>query len=1321
MTSAMVETYDNKNNSYLVRALLDTCATANFVTTKLAKKLQLPTSKCHISISALNNLSTTVNNITSIKFKSTHNNYTRTLNFLIVPKIVDFVPSELIPRNLINIPHNIKLADPNFHKPAEVDMLIGAGPTLSMFSIGTVNLSQGENDFYLQKTTLGWILAGGVDLSKNIQFRKTSNCLLTDLENSIEKFWAVEELTNKSITQEEIECESHFQKHVKRDAGGKYTVALPFKRSPAELGDSKQTALSRLRQLQKKFKRDPEFKKQYSKVMNEYLELNHMTLETSINTEGFYLPHHGVIKNSSETTKLRVVFDASAKTSSGLSLNDILMVGPTIQDELFTIILRFRFYVYAMIADIEKMYRQFLIREEDRKFLKILWLNENDKITEYQLNTVTFGLGPAPFLAIRCLRQLVQDQGHQYPLAAEVLKRDFYVDNLVSGANSLEEARQIQSQLIQLMSQAQLKLRQWASNEQQVLDGIDDKSIDNNFKLNNDFLLKTLGIFWKARTDTFNYLINTPNFKGRITKRIILSDIAKLFDPLGLLGPVLLYAKKIMQNLWQSGVTWDESVTSAIYWEWVKFCTQLKELNEISFPRRVVVKEVAEIQIHGFCDASEKGYGACLYVRSSGKHNQAQVFLLCSKSRVAPLKQLTIPKLELCGAQVLAQLYEKLKQTKNFTIKMVTFWTDSEIVLHWLNTSSNLLKTFVSNRVSEIQRITENNQWRHVRSVDNPADALSRGQLPREFLKNKLWLHGPSWLCKSEEFWPKQFLKYNQHILPEMKKAQCLVLPTPLHFTYELSTLLNHKSFTDAGPPVVEVTRFKWKTNTENIPELKFVQCMKLNTEVDLLCKYSSFEKLKRIVAYICRIQTYKRGQGGKLTVNELNYAEKVIIKLIQRQCFSREIERLSKAKCVDKTSRIFTLDPILGTDGVLRVGGRLRHSELSYQRKHPMILPKSNFITDLLITYYHHIHRHTGIQTTLYILRQKYWIIDGRNEIKKIIRSCITCCRARPKLATHKMGDLPAVRVTKARAFQNVGIDYCGHFFIKERKFRNLNKIKTYVAIFVCMVTKAIHIEVVSDLTTEGFLGALSRFVHRRGKPDSIHCDNASNFKGAKNELNELYALIQSQKLRDKVYAFSYTNNIEFHFIPPSSPHFGGLWEAGVKSFKHHLKRVTSDTLLTFEQFNTLAIEIEAVLNSRPLTPVSNDINDCSALTPGHFLINDSLISLPEPDLLSLPSNRLSAWQLISKIRQNFWKRWHLEYLNELNVRRKWNVNSINPVKGALVIVKDDNLPCMQWQLARITELHPGKDGIVRCVTIRRDKISRKIELRKLAILPVE
>lgn len=409
-----------------------------------------------------------------------------------------------------------------------------------------------------------------------------------------------------------------------------------------------------------------------------------MTLINSQDSDGFYLPHHAVIKSSSNTTKLRVVFNGSLKTNSGLSLNDILMTGPTIQDDLFLLLIRFRFYIYVLLADVEKMYRQFLIREEDRKYQKIFW-NKGNQLQEYHLNTITFGFAPSSFLAIRCLHRLAEDEGHDFLLAAKILKRDLYVDNLITGASTITEAQEICNQMNALLSKACLKLRQWASNEPTILANVDEKCLDNDFKLNKNCMLKTLGIFWKAKEDIFVYTIKVPELPSKISKRIILSEIAKLFDPLGLLGPVILYAKLIMQELWMSKVTWDEFVPSSIYYNWLKFCNQLSSINSMSFKRNILITNSNDIQLHGFCDASDKGYGACLYIRSNNSRGESQVSLLCSKSRVAPLKKDIIPRLELCGALLLTTLFKKVIESLHLQVNLVTFWTDSEIVLYWLH------------------------------------------------------------------------------------------------------------------------------------------------------------------------------------------------------------------------------------------------------------------------------------------------------------------------------------------------------------------------------------------------------------------------------------------------------------------------------------------------------------------------------------------------------------------------------------------------------------------------------------------------------------
>ncbi|XP_036146048.1 uncharacterized protein LOC118646704 [Monomorium pharaonis] len=299
-------------------------------------------------------------------------------------------------------------------------------------------------------------------------------------------------------------------------------------------------------------------------------------------------------------------------------------------------------------------------------------------------------------------------------------------------------------------------------------------------------------------------------------------------------------------------------------------------------------------------------------------------------------------------------------------------------------------------------------------------------------------------------------------------------------------------------------------------------------------------------------------------------------------------------------------------------------------------------------------------------------------------------------------MADLPQSRVREAVPFTKTGIDFCGPFYIKERKVRNRAKIKVYICVFICFTIKAIHLEVVSDLTTDGFIAALRRFVARRGMPEHIHSDNGTNFVGANNKLKEMYALLNSDTHKEHVAKFANDHRITWHFTPPYAPHFGGLWEASVKLFKHHFKRVVGDSLFTFEELNTLVVEIEGILNSRPITPSSSDLNDLLALTPAHYLIGRATMALPEARLTEIPTNRLSTWQHITKVRQDFWSRWKLEYLNELQQRSKWIKDGPDLSTGTIVLIKDKNLPCTQWLLGRIIELHPGRDGVNRVATIK-------------------
>ncbi|CAK9827685.1 hypothetical protein ANTRET_LOCUS5354 [Anthophora retusa] len=721
MTTARLKVYDSSKDLVWCRALLDTCSTANFMSEKMATRLHLKRRRCSISIGALNQMATSSGHIVTTTIRSNINGLEKRLDFLVIPSISELEPQQPINRNSVQIPANLKLADPEFHRPAPIDLLLGTGPTLALFSVGQIKLSPPQGpDLILQKTLLGWILGGSILSPTSWDNEKSStstdihlendrchqtfhwssdaeqsptsrdnkaaskNCQLSRLEFDMKQFWEIEEGSSKPhLSMEEKACENHFQQHVHRDVTGRYIVALPFNQNKERLGNSRARALKRFNSLQRRFKQDPIFKDRYTAVMQEYLDHGHMSLvQNPTDTRGFFLPHHAVIKETSMTTKLRVVFDGSAKTDSGISLNETLMVGPTIQDDLVSHILRFRLHNYVLTGDIEKMYRQFLVRDEDRNFQRILWTDSSGKVQTFQLNTVTFGLTPAPFLATRCLQQLADDEGHLYQYAGSVLKRDLYVDDLLTGAATLQEAVTLRNELIDLLQQAGLSIRQWASNTPTLLQGLPEGHVNVKLQSHDDKTLKTLGVAWNSQQDSIVYAVKSIATRTRITKRIILSEIARIFDPLGLLGPVIITAKLIMQKLWQLKLDWDESVPTSIHTAWTNYHTQLNLLNDLAFERHLLLPNAINIQLHGFCDASENGYGACIYLRSSDKSGKVQSRLLCAKSRVAPLKAMTIPRLELCGAHLLAKLYHSVLRSIHVKINQAIFWTDSTITLH---------------------------------------------------------------------------------------------------------------------------------------------------------------------------------------------------------------------------------------------------------------------------------------------------------------------------------------------------------------------------------------------------------------------------------------------------------------------------------------------------------------------------------------------------------------------------------------------------------------------------------------------------------------
>lgn len=1272
---------DEHGHVQKIRALLDSGSEVTFITEECAQRLRLRRRPGYVNISGVGKTDAgcTRGAVTLAMESIVDPSFKLSVTALILKKLTNLVPRiELDNRSWPQF-SGITLADPDYYQPGRVDLLIGADVFGTLLADGLIPSS--NKSPIAQNTRLGWILMGETIVT-NVTSISCNTSIIDDhrnLEDILKSFWEVENREPKTtiLSADEQACEDHFLQTHSRDSTGRFVVRLPLTNN-VHLGESRGIALKRFNSTERRLAAQPELKKQYVDFMREYSMLNHMVpVRNPPPSAHFYLPHHGVIKQSSSTTKLRVVFDASCKTTSGLSLNDMQYVGPRLQDNLFDTVLRFRMHRVALSADITKMYRQILVHPDDQDFQRILWREESSAVVEeYCLKTVTYGTASAPYLAVRALRQLAVIEQHNFPAASNAILSSFYVDDLISGSEDINKAIQLRDDLMEVLKRGGFELRKWSSNCPEVIQDLSAELRESQSPLaiSDEEVVGTLGILWYPNIDQFGFVVRDTKNEIRISKRQILSEIARIFDPLGWLSPTIIVGKIIMQELWLLGLDWDEQVPPSMLERWSTYRDGLSALQNIRIPRWLQVSSSTTITLHGFCDASEKAIAAVVYLVATSEFGTTTSTLVTAKTRVAPVKTISIPRLELCGAQMLAKLicYVKCTLALKEEVKFIA-WTDSTIVLAWLQRLPSTLKTFVANRVSDIQTRISPSLWRHVRSEENPADCGSRGVDPEILASHDLWWHGPLWLTKGEMCWPTSLTTITPKQVPELKAAEVSSLHT-----------------------------------SNNI------------IEWELLSRYSSYFRLTRITAHLLRFITNLNRPiaercTGQLWSAELNDAQMFWFKHVQRANFTAELKCCLAGNNVPSSSKLVGLNPFLDKDGVLRVGGRLKNAKLNRDQTNPIILPANSFLINLLVSDAHLRLFHAGVQLTLSHLRRKFWIIGCRRTVSKYIRRCVICCRQKGATSQQLMGNLPPQRVQPCRPFLRSGVDYAGPFVLRMSKGRGCRSlVKGYIALFVCLVTKALHLELVGDLTTDGFLAAFRRFVARRGICKELWSDNGTNFVGAKKELTRV---LKDERLRrDLVY-----NGTDWHMIPAGSPHQGGLWEAGVKSVKHHLRRVLKDTILTYEEFNTIIIQVEGCLNSRPLCQVTDNHSDIEALTPAHFLIGESLVSVPEVDLTEVQPGRLKRWHLIQQIQQHFWKRWQLEYISTLQTRNKWKKPQINLKVDDIVIMKDENLPPAKWNLGRIIECHSGTDGYVRSATVKYHGGTTKRAVQKLCLLPLD
>lgn len=1303
LTTALVQLFSISGEPFIIRALLDQGSEINLASEYLRQLLRLPSKRSLLSIVGIgagSSSSHPAKGLVSLKLQSCVNEFTCNFDAYVLPKLTNYLPSSIIVNK--SWPHiqGLELADPEFYQPGRIDLILGVEIYGQILQKG---LRKGPKTAPIaQQTSLGWIISGSAYSSAestNSEAQSLHCHLDYELDDLLKKFWIQEEVFSSlqdKLTAEEVQCEEHFKSTHSRTPEGRYMVKLPFKSKPTCLGDSRTPALKMLHRMQNRFASNPSFRADYSKFIKEYEDLGHMCRAFShprIGNLSFYLPHHGVVRECSTTTKLRVVFNGSLKTNQGISLNEFLHEGPKLQVDLPDVLTRWRKNQFAYSSDVVKMFRQILVHPDDWDYQRILWF-EDSKLIEFQLTTVTYGTTSAPYLANKALRQLSVDESHRYPKAKGVIEEGTYVDDVYDGAPSIEEGREKIKNIISLFKAGGFPLQKWAASHEELLEAVSDQdraSSSATLSIEDGPIHRTLGLNWQPKLDRFIFIPVTHEEPKAYTKRIVLSRTAQLFDPLGWLSPVIVRAKIFMQELWQANLDWDEPIPNHLETRWKSYINQLKDLSLISVPRWLGLSPSSlSVELHGFADASQAALGAVVYLRVIRDLNTTQVTIISSKSKVTPIKRastsskrsrnvrITIPRLELSAALLLTRHIEHLRRVLKLNTVPIHLWTDSSTTLYWIKAQPSRWKDFVRNRVSQIQEILPEAQWHHLPGEENPADLASRGVSPRQLSECALWWYGPSWLILPSEHWPQ------------------------LTFTLEENAELEERH------KIVAITR-----------EVKPLAMW------DLIYRYSSLTRLLRITAWCKRalllIFNIKKSQTLKyipLQPEELEEAKIYWIKSTQKAYFLSEINKLSKLEPVHQTSSIYRLTPFIDSQGILRIGGRLRNAQIDQDMKHPIILPRESPLTNLILDHTHRETMHGGVQLMLATLRRNYWIIGGRNPVRCFIHRCVTCARYRALTSKQLMGQLPINRTLASRPFYHSGVDYAGPFTLKTWRGRGAKTYKGYLVVFVCFSSSAVHLELATDYSTEGFLAAFKRFTSRRGICSTLSSDCGTNLIGADAELRKLFNA--ASKEIQHLMGLLANDGTKWIFNPPASPHFGGKWEAAVKSTKFHIKRVIGDTVLTYEEFSTLLTQVEAILNSRPLCPLSEDPNDLEALTPGHFIIGEAIKTVPEPSVVHIPVSRLSRYQLVKQMIERFWQRWSIEYLQRLQEIVKWHNPSTNIKEGNLVLVVDERYPPSKWPLARVIAIHPGADGLTRVVTVKTQTTTLKRPIVKLCLLPI-
>lgn len=1247
-----------------LRVVLDTAGSRTLITKSAAKKLRLRESTgtaAHLAgVNALQYEGAPLASDTVQLCTSQHGQIE--VDAFIVDKIADDVTAPDLAAFRRANPQFDHIEIPPTGEGQPIDILLGGDSLIDIVLLDRGHIVDAENQ--LLATKLGWLILSRKD-AQSLAINSNTVMFFTD-EEHIRNLYRLDTVGLADLEKNDIEDEQRaidqFYQGINFN-GERYEVTLPWKESPPSLNIDFGLAHGRLRSLYKKLAAQPALLEQYNSILLQQLSDGVIEIVPATAAKPHlehYIPHHPVVCPD-KSTKVRLVYDASVRLGrSKRSLNDNIFKGIRWLNDLTQTLMRFRKFKIAVVGDIAKAFHQIGIKEKDRDALRFLWLKDitkpptDDNLQILRFCRVAFGVVASPFLLHATITYHLDTQ--EQSSAVAIIRRDLYADNLVTSLPSTENPISIYDQTKQIFHGMAMNMEKWATN---------DPILRAHIPLqdqNPERYQSVLGLCWDTEQDTLSIKTPRPSKTKNLapTKRNVLRCTAAIFDPLGWATPIVLKAKIFLRRLWRENTQWDRELPSAAQQEWHDICLDLSRIPRIRLPR-VMIPELDEIamaslELHTFVDASKEAYAIVVYLAS--RTEKPCVALIAAKSRLTPHTVVSIPRLELIALRLGCKFMDFIQQALQISPAKKVIWSDSKCALTWV-TTPKLLPPAIE-RVAAAVKTHEIDEFRYVPSKLNRADIATRGATVDE-LQESNWWSGPQWVLEPN-LWPE--------------------------FTYE-------KTYDD------EVQLF---LSDEPINPAQQQPAEPVGIATLQISHFSTLRRLLRRTAYcIAAVNAIARNRFGRSIAQteqaiDVLYAELKWLIWDQQRALQPRIKQRSGQSTIDK-QRIF-----VDADGLIRCATRLEKSNLPTRAVNPPLLVKNSILTRLIILDIHVANKHAGVAHTLACLQQKYALPQARRQIFRALREhCFVCRRhfAQSYLPPPP-APLPEYRVTKAEyPFEATGVDYMGPYKVRLDNIRGAERHKRWIVVFTCTAIRAVHLEVVHDMTTEELLLAFRRFFARRGVPKLVVCDNAPQFEA----LNGIFQNVWPTFVAETSSYFM-AAKIQFKFVPQHSPWMGGVYERVVQDVKRAMDRTYGGIILFHRQFETTILEIEGMLNVRPLTYVDRSL-DSPLITPAQFLS----LRFPAVPLANEQQPEDShihrLWRCSQQYLKQFWNNWSNQYLLQLRnrddrLKNRTRGSTHPPAPGDIVLIADPEKRRSAWQLALVERLVPSEDGAIRAVQLR-------------------